>query len=156
MYAQDVAVIATPVGMVHVSGDEDSLFAISIAASGAPKAATATAVANAVEQLEQWLAGDRRDFDLRLAPAATARGQILRDGMIAIPYGSVESYGAFARRVGSSPRAIGQVCARNPFPVVIPCHRVLARDGIGHYSAGDGVSTKAWLLDHERRHRSIT
>lgn len=156
MYARDSAVIATPVGMVHVTGDDESLWSIRIDDSSVPKPATAQAVAAAIEQLEQWFAGHRHDFDLPLAPAATARGQVLRDGMIAIPYRSVESYGVFARRVASIPRAIGQVCARNPFPIVVPCHRVLASNGIGHYSAGDGVSTKHWLLEHEQRHRSAS
>jgi len=71
---------------------------------------------------------------------------------MAIPPGETISYGALARIAGSSPRAIGQACARNPFPIVVPCHRVVGSGGaIGHYSAGRGIITKSWLLDHERR-----
>ena len=62
------------------------------------------------------------------------------------------TYGALARVANSSPRAIGQACARNPLPIIIPCHRVTASDGLGHYSAGAGVPTKRWLLAHEERH----
>jgi len=91
-------------------------------------------------------------FTLALAPAATPRGRALRDGMVAIPYGDTASYGDLARRLGSAPRAVGQACARNPFPIVVPCHRVLGAGGaLGHYSAGDGAATKRWLLDHESR-----
>ena len=69
-----------------------------------------------------------------------------------IPIGETLSYGALARIAGSAPRAIGQACARNPFPIVIPCHRVVGSGGmIGHYSGGKGIATKIWLLDHERR-----
>ena len=152
MYARDNAVITTPVGMVRISGDESIVWSIAIDVEGVPTPVHAAAVKTGVEQLEQWFAGVRHDFDLPLAPAATRRGEELRQGMIAIPYGEVESYGAFARRLASSPRAIGQACARNPFPIVVPCHRVLAAGGLGQYSAGEGVPTKQWLLDHEQRH----
>lgn len=95
---------------------------------------------------------DRRltDFDLPLAPANSARGGALRDVIRAIPYGEALSYGALARLAESGPRAIGQACARNPFPVIVPCHRVLAAGGrLGAYSGGDGPTTKRRLLDHE-------
>jgi methylated-DNA-[protein]-cysteine S-methyltransferase len=76
----------------------------------------------------------------------------VRAGLIAVGYGETLSYGALARALGSSPRAIGQLCARNPFPIVVPCHRVLGEGGrLGNYSGGDGPKTKSWLLEHERR-----
>ena len=153
MYARDSAAIATPVGIVRVTGDDNRVFSISIDAKGTAHSGSAKAVVAAVAQLHEWFAGTRQVFDLPLAPAATPRGQALRNGMIAIPYGETPSYGALARHIASSPRAIGQACARNPFPIVVPCHRVLATGGIGHYSAGKGVSTKQWLLAHELRHR---
>ena len=62
----------------------------------------------------------------------------------------MRGYGAIARMIGSSPRAVGQACRRNPFPIVVPCHRVVGAGGaIGYYSAGEGVATKRWLLAHE-------
>jgi methylated-DNA-[protein]-cysteine S-methyltransferase len=54
-------------------------------------------------------------------------------------------------RVASAARAIGQACARNPLPIVVPCHRVVASNGLGPYSAGHGIATKAWLLAHESK-----
>jgi len=90
------------------------------------------------------------DFDLPLAPATTPRGSALRAAIVAIAPGDTLSYGALARITGSAPRAIGQACARNPFPIVVPCHRVVGSGGaIGHYSGGCGIRTKTWLLDHE-------
>jgi methylated-DNA-[protein]-cysteine S-methyltransferase len=152
MYAQDEAVIATPIGAVRITGDDRAITRVAIDRDAAPAAGHAEAVRAAAEQLAQWFAGKRTRFDLPLAPAATARGQALRDAMVAIGFGETMSYGALARIAGSSPRAIGQACARNPFPIVVPCHRVLAAGGaLGAYSAGDGPATKQWLLDHERR-----
>ena len=153
MYARDHALIATPIGTIRLEGDEEVLTAIRIGHAGAPAKGSAAAVCAAAVQLEQWFARERETFDLRLAPAGTVRGEALRAGLIAVGYGDTLSYGALARALGSSPRAIGQLCARNPFPIVVPCHRVLGNGGaLGAYSAGDGPRTKSWLLEHERRH----
>ncbi len=153
MYARDHALIATPIGAIRVEGDETVLTGIRIGGDGAPSPGNSAAVRATVEQLEQWFAKEREMFDLPLAPAGTPRGEELRAGLIAIGYGDTLSYGALARILGSGPRAIGQLCARNPFPIVVPCHRVIGSGGtLGHYSGGDGPKTKSWLLEHERRH----
>lgn len=153
MYARDHALIATPIGAIRIEGDDTALAAIRIGGDGTPSRGSASAVREAAEQLEQWFAKERDAFELPLAPAGTPRGEELRAGLIAIGYGETLSYGALARVLGSSPRAIGQLCARNPFPIVVPCHRVLGSGGaLGHYSGGDGPKTKSWLLEHERRH----
>jgi methylated-DNA-[protein]-cysteine S-methyltransferase len=152
MYARDHALIATPIGTIRVEGGDGALTAIRIGGVGAPSRGSAALVRAAAEQLEQWFAGEREAFDLALAPAGTPRGETLRAGLIAVGYGETLSYGALARQMGSSPRAIGQLCARNPFPILVPCHRVLGSGGaLGAYSAGDGPKTKSWLLEHERR-----
>lgn len=160
MYARDIARIATPVGIIAVEGDASAIHAIRIEASGSAIIGSAEPVLRAIAQLEQWFAGDRVTFDLPLAATATPRGQALRDAMVAISYGETCSYGALAHSATSSARAIGQACARNPFPIVVPCHRVLNADGrLGAYSAGQGSTTKRWLLDHEQRYatnRAIT
>jgi methylated-DNA-[protein]-cysteine S-methyltransferase len=153
MYARDHALIATPIGAIRVEGDETVLTGIRIGGDGAPSPGNSAAVRGAVEQLAQWFAKEREMFDLPLAPAGTPRGEELRAGLIAIGFGETLSYGALARILGSSSRAIGQLCARNPFPIVVPCHRVIGSGGtLGHYSGGDGPKTKSWLLEHERRH----
>ncbi|MGJ3648325.1 methylated-DNA--[protein]-cysteine S-methyltransferase [Sphingomonas sp. GlSt437] len=154
MYAPDHAVIATPVGGVRVEASKDELIAISIAQGLAPVAAMTPLLKLAEQQLMEWFAGTRTSFDLPLRPTATPRGEALRAAIASIGYGATMSYGALARATGSGARAIGQACARNPFPIVIPCHRVLAAGGaLGAYSGGDGPVTKQWLLDHEQRHR---
>ncbi len=153
MYAPDHALIATPIGMVRVEGDATRLSAIRIGGEGAMSRGSEVAVRTAVEQIEAYFAGDLKDFDLPLREIRSARGIVLRNGLIAVGYGDTVSYGELARRLDSGPRAIGQLCARNPFPIVVPCHRVLGAGGaLGSYSAGDGPATKQWLLDHEQRH----
>ena len=155
MYARDVALIATPIGRIRIVGTDRLVESVSIEAMISPvMAPQADAIRQAAIQLEAWFAGEREDFDLPLAPAATSRGDALRRAMIDIPYAMTMSYGELARSIASSARAIGQACARNPFPIIVPCHRVLNADrSLGAYSAGKGSVTKRWLLDHEQRTR---
>lgn len=154
MYARDHGLIATPIGAIRIDGDDAVVTRITIGATGPVREGASAAVRAAVEQLRAWFDGRLQQFDLPLPAPATPRGGVLRDGLVAVPYGATIGYGALARQLGSGARAIGQLCARNPLPIIVPCHRVLAANGaLGSYSAGDGPATKQWLLDHERRHR---
>jgi methylated-DNA-[protein]-cysteine S-methyltransferase len=155
MYARDHALIATPLGTIRIEGDDAQILSVHIGAGEPPSRGSSIAVREATEQLERWFAGELRDFSVAMAPMGTPRGEELRAGLVAIGYGDTLSYGALARQLGSSPRAIGQLCARNPFPIIVPCHRVLGAGGaLGHYSGGEGPKTKSWLLEHERRFSS--
>ena len=151
-------ITASPIGPLLIEEDGARLIAISILGSDARvPAANGTPVPGSlatetIRQLGRYFDDADARFDLPLAPAASERGEALRQAIAAIAAGDTLSYGALARIAGSGPRAIGQACARNPFPIVIPCHRVVGSGGtIGHYSGGGGITTKIWLLDHERR-----
>jgi methylated-DNA-[protein]-cysteine S-methyltransferase len=106
----------------------------------------------AEEQLGAFYAGERRKFDLPLdLSGLTAYQRRVLQACAAIPYGEVASYGDLARRAGSpgAARAVGQVMARNPLPVVVPCHRVVGSDG-QLTGFGGGLALKQRLLDLER------
>lgn len=145
--------IQTPIGTVTVTGDGRQLIQIAVGEEPADaNAAPDALLREALAQIDAWFAGTLTTFDLPLAPAITPRGPDHRAAIAGIGYGETASYGALARMIGSSPRAIGQACRRNPFPIIIPCHRVLGAGGaLGHYSAGQGIATKNWLLHHERK-----
>jgi methylated-DNA-[protein]-cysteine S-methyltransferase len=131
--------------------DGDVLTGIWVGRAGAPEEADYPVLREAARQLEAYFDGTLTCFDLPLAPAGSERGPALRDAICGIRYGETKSYGALANQTGASARAVGRVCASNPFPIVVPCHRVLPTGGtLGFYSAGDGPATKAWLLSHER------
>lgn len=101
-------------------------------------------------QLAAYFDGELQTFDLPLAPAATPFQAALRTALLAIPYGQATTYQALARALKSSPRAVGQACARNPLPIVVPCHRVLTAAGdLGGYSGGGGLAGKRALLTLE-------
>ena len=107
-------------------------------------------LARAAEQLDQYFAGTRRDFDLPLAPTGTGFQRRVWTEMARIPFGVTASYGALARKTGSVARAVGGACGANPIPIVIPCHRVVGEGGaLGGFSGGAGPKTKRALLDLE-------
>ncbi|MBA2920928.1 methylated-DNA--[protein]-cysteine S-methyltransferase [Sphingomonas sp. MAH-20] len=148
-YARATATIATPIGPVRIEAEGDALTGIRIGQDGAGDDTPLLREARA--QLAAYFEGKLTVFDLPLAPAATAEAKAQRAAIASIGYGETRTYGDLAEACGSSARAMGQACASNPFPVVVPCHRVLPAGGaLGYYSAGDGPATKAWLLRHER------
>jgi len=101
----------------------------------------------AARQLDAYFDGALTRFDLPLAPHGTAFQKKLWRALQAIPYGSTLTYGEMASRLDSGPRAIGGACGRNPIPIIVPCHRVLAAGGkMGGYSGQDGTETKEFLL----------
>jgi methylated-DNA-[protein]-cysteine S-methyltransferase len=116
--------------------------------------------ARLVQELAQYFVGERREFSVPLLPEGTRFQREVWDALRRIPWGETRSYGELARELGrpGAARAVGQANGRNPLPVLIPCHRVLASDGgiggyLGDWSEGRGVAIKRWLLEHERRQR---
>ncbi len=100
-------------------------------------------------QLEAYFAGDLDRFDLPLAPAGTEFQQQVYRAMLSIPKGETRTYGDIAGELGVAAQPVGQACGSNPIPVIIPCHRVVASDGLGGFSGCGGVETKILLLQHE-------
>ena len=103
----------------------------------------------AESQLEAYFAGTLAHFQLPLRYHCSDFQQSACEAMAQIPYGSTITYGEMARNLGSSAQAVGVACGGNPFPVIIPCHRVLAANGIGGYSGEGGIETKISLLKME-------
>jgi methylated-DNA-[protein]-cysteine S-methyltransferase len=105
---------------------------------------------DAAEQLTAYFAGTREAFSLPLAPEGTDHQKKVWDAMCDIPSGAVRSYGDLAKEISSSARAVGTACGKNPIPIIVPCHRILATGGgIGGYSGRGGVETKRQLLNLE-------
>ncbi len=152
------AYLDTPVGTLLIAGDAAAVLQITFPNKG--KAAQAEAgwvesqrgpVGEAVRQLREYFAGERSDFDLPLAPLGTAFQRSVWRQLQEIPYGQTISYGELARRVGNpkASRAVGSANGKNPLPIVIPCHRVIAGDGtLGGF--GGGLPTKQTLLALEQ------
>lgn len=105
-------------------------------------------------QVERYLADPDFVFDLPLFEAGSVFQKRVWGAISAIPRGTVKTYGRIAKDIGSAPRAVGQACGANWFPLVIPCHRVTAAGGLGGFASHDDengfhLSVKRWLLRHE-------
>jgi methylated-DNA-[protein]-cysteine S-methyltransferase len=102
------------------------------------------------QQLGEYFAGRRRAFSLRLAPRGTEFQQATWRALAGIPYGETVSYAELARRVGrpAASRAVGAANGANPLPIVVPCHRVIGKDG-ALTGFGGGLPIKRALLELE-------
>ncbi len=150
-YALPMSIIyvESPVGPLALEADGDTLTGVRwTSAAERSKDEKATPVLReARRQLDQYFKGKLRRFDLPLAGRGTPFQQSVWKMMRAIPFGETATYGGMAMALGSGPRAVGMACGRNPLPIVVPCHRVLASGGKeGGFSGGQGLPTKRKLL----------
>lgn len=144
----------SPVGDLTLSEDGDAIVALDW---GWGRDQTETALLlRARDQLHAYFDGERREFDLPLAPAGTPYRRLVWAALQKIPYGATRTYGEIAAMAGGSPRSVGTANGSNPIPIIIPCHRVLASNGIGGYSGGDGLDTKRALLQLESPSTPLT
>lgn len=142
----------SPIGTLTLSSDGDSLTGLHMGPYEPPPGSVRDRApfADAKEQLEAYLAGDRASFDLRLAPAGTPFQMKVWKALRAIPYGEVRSYGDIARSIRNprAVRAVGRANGANKIAIVIPCHRVIGANGT-LTGFGGGIERKARLLEIE-------
>lgn len=137
----------SPVGPLTLFEEDGALIAVEWGWPPETDEKPAPVLERACDQLAEYFAGTRREFDLPVRPMGTAFQQKVWAALARIPYGQVASYGSLATELGTAPRALGGACGRNPIPIIIPCHRVLAADRtLGGYSGMDGIDTKRFLL----------
>ncbi len=140
---------------IGIRCDDDQITAIEYLAPRSAEPPRTLLAKEAVRQLRAWLHDPRFAFGLPLAPAGTHFQRRVWDAIAAIAPGETRSYGELAAQIGSGPRAVGNACGANPYPLVVPCHRVIAANqGLGGFARNRGgflLEVKRWLLQHERR-----
>ncbi len=137
----------SPIGGVGVAEEAGQIVRVTWTERSEP--AKTALLAEALSQLEAYFAGSLKEFDLPLNPAGGALQQQVFDAMRAIPYGETRTYGEIAEALSTYGQPVGAACGANPIPIIIPCHRVLSKTGLGGFSARGGVETKIALLKHE-------
>lgn len=140
--------IDSPLGTLTLTERDGALVALTWGKQGTQS--PTPLLQRAARQLQDYFAGHLQSFDLPLAPEGTAFQKKVWARMAQIPYGKLLTYGALAKSIHSAPRAVGGACGRNPIPIILPCHRVLAADGsLTGYSGAGGTDTKRLLLHLE-------
>ena len=149
------AVVPAPVGLLGVRMRAGQLLAIDFAprVTSVDRAPDGN-LREVLDQLFHYFEDPAWRFDLPLAVQGTPFQRRVWQALGCIPSGTTRSYGELAVALGSSARAVGGACRRNPVPVVVPCHRVIAAGGAaGGFMGqrdGEAVAIKTWLLNHER------
>lgn len=147
------AKLDTPLALVGVRTEGDELAEVVYLPRSAGAMAPANALAErACAQIEKYVADPGYRFKLPLKHVGTDFQRRVWEQIAAIPRGQTRTYGDLARALRSAPRAVGQACGTNHFPLVIPCHRVVAANGLGgfaHHSSGYLLEVKRRLLAHE-------
>jgi methylated-DNA-[protein]-cysteine S-methyltransferase len=104
-------------------------------------------------QIQAYLSNPRAHFNIKHEVAGTPYQRLVWQAISAIPCGETRTYAELAQQIGSGQRAVANACGANPFPLVVPCHRVVAKNGLGGFMQGfeGGLEIKKWLLAHETK-----
>jgi len=152
----------TPIGELLLAGDDDGLSLVGFPTGKMRHDPEPDWIFNekpfaaARQQLEEYFAGERKDFDLPLHLSGTDfQIQVLQE-LRRIPYGETRSYGDIAKRIGrpNAMRAVGAANGRNPIPIIVPCHRVIGSSG-DLTGFGGGLDTKEALLRLEAENSDV-
>lgn len=154
------ATLHTPVGPVAVTCGPAGVTRVGFGARAAarPPGGAGAILAEATRQLAEYFSRQRQAFDLPLdwSVCSPTQHRVLAVLLASVRFGETVTYGDLATRAGLGgtgtalpAQVAGQVMGSNPFPLVVPCHRVVARSGLGGYSGGAGTETKRWLLTFE-------
>ncbi len=146
--------LATPFAVLGIATDAGKLTAIDFLTLDTPILPPQDPTsAETCAQIERYLRDPHFCFELPLALTGTEFQRHIWCELLAIPSGSTISYSELAQRTGSGARAVANACGANPIPLVIPCHRVVAKHGLGGFMrsrVAESLSIKQWLLAHER------
>jgi methylated-DNA-[protein]-cysteine S-methyltransferase len=141
--------------MLGIRCDDHALLGIEfLPATKKPQHATSAFAETVCEQLLRYLENPDTQFSVPLRLNGTLHQQKVWQAMCNIPRGQTRSYGELAAALKSGAQAVGQACGANSIPIIIPCHRVVGKAGLGgfmRHACGDPLKIKRWLLTHEQR-----
>lgn len=147
-------VIGTPFTRMALMFEAGILCSVDFMAQQELRAPKSEQARKACQQIHEYCTKQLPDlvFDIELRVQGTPFQKTVWQALRRIPAGQVLSYGELARQLNTSARAVGGACRANPVPLIIPCHRIVAKDGVGGFAGsteGALVNIKRWLLEHE-------
>jgi len=147
------AKLSTPFGVLGIRCTDVALTGIDFLSSrGKPQRATSAFAKVVCEQLQRYLENPDAQFTVPLELNGTPHQKKVWQAMLSIPRGQTRSYGEIAAELKSCAQAVGQACGANPIPVIVPCHRIVGKAGLGgfaNHASGAKLDIKRWLLAHE-------
>ena len=148
------AILIAPFAAIGIIADERAVTAIHFLPAGTPARAPIknTLAHLACVQLSSYFNNSKFRFDVPVRLIGSKHQLDVWQAMRDIPAGVAATYGAIAKIIGSNARAVGTACGRNPVPIIVPCHRIVAANGLGGFMGGkldDPLAIKRWLLTHE-------
>lgn len=153
-------ILVAPVGRILLHSSDTHLYGIELLISNDytdSKSVTSKLALEAVNQLKSYFIDGQFEWSLPLAEQGTVFQRKVWQYLQTIPAGETRTYSDLAQALNTSARAVGNACRANPFAIVVPCHRIVSKSGIGGYygkTDGNEIDLKRWLLDHERHQSS--
>ncbi len=138
----------SPIGWITVTEEGGDITRLDWGDRAAAGSATPL-LSEARDQIAAYFDHRLTMFDLPMSCPSTPFQHGVYESMLSIPFGHTKTYGDIADYVEGSAQAVGRACGSNPIPILIPCHRVVGKSGLGGFSGRGGVETKVWLLRHE-------
>ena len=158
----EVAIIESPLGKLVLKALDNKLVELTYCKSITKlQRPSSLFLKQVIQEPQAYFQGKLTTFKLPIHLSGTSFQLKVWQALANIPYGKTLSYSELAKQLKTGPRAIGNACRTNPIPIIIPCHRILAKNGLGGYSGqtiGKFIKVKQWLLAHEQtyspaRHR---
>lgn len=144
--------LPTPLGFLRLEATATGISRVRFCSDAWDAGYPTPVVTAALRELSRYFGKPQARFESPLDPQGTPFQRRLWEALCRIPSGEVRTYGELARELGTSARAVGGACRSNPCLLLVPCHRVVAKHGLGGYAgttADSGLFTKRWLLRHE-------
>ena len=139
------------IGILEIICENNELVSLQFCKAGA-QAGETDFIKDIKRQLDEYFSGKRRTFDVKINPKGTAFQKLVWDELRKIPYGETRCYGDIAQSVGNknAQRAVGSACNKNPIMIIVPCHRVISKNGgLGGFACGGDVKQKLLNLEQQ-------
>ena len=148
--------VNSPIGILRLSGTDEALSEVRLVAEPGPEKQP-EALSQTLKELLEYFAGIRQEFTVPTQPLGTKFQHAVWDALKAIPYGQTRTYAQVAAMIGKpgAARAVGQAVGANPCLILIPCHRVVAANGIGGFSSGIEVKRQLLAIEHQGTYGKI-
>jgi len=140
----------SPIGILEIVSENDGLISLKLVNAEGLSSEENDFLKDVKTQLREYFSGTRHHFDIKINPKGTVFQKLVWEELLKIPYGKTASYCEIAENIGrpKAQRAVGSACNKNPIMIIIPCHRVVSKNGnLGGFAYGSSLKRK--LLDME-------